>query len=80
MLFMGEEFAARTPFLYFCDFGPELADAVPQGRREEFGRFAAFADEAARERIPDPNAEHLRRQQAATGTSASCPRMPSGWR
>jgi maltooligosyltrehalose trehalohydrolase len=55
MLFMGEEYAARTPFLYFCDFGPELAAAVAAGRREEFGRFAAFANEAARLRIPDPN-------------------------
>ena len=57
MLFMGEEFAASTPFLYFCDFGPELAEAVSRGRREEFGRFKAFEDEAARARIPDPNAE-----------------------
>ena len=57
MLFMGEEYAASTPFLYFCDFGPELAAAVSQGRRAEFGRFAAFADEAARARIPDPNDE-----------------------
>jgi maltooligosyltrehalose trehalohydrolase len=57
MLFMGEEFAARTPFLYFCDFGPELAAAVAAGRRAEFGRFAAFADEAARARIPDPNGD-----------------------
>jgi maltooligosyltrehalose trehalohydrolase len=56
MLFMGEEFAASAPFLYFCDFGPELAAAVSTGRREEFKRFAAFQDEAARARIPDPNA------------------------
>ncbi|MES2532529.1 MAG: malto-oligosyltrehalose trehalohydrolase [Pseudomonadota bacterium] len=56
MLFMGEEYAASTPFLYFCDFGPELAAAVSNGRRAEFGKFAAFADEAARARIPDPNA------------------------
>ncbi|MEJ7929147.1 malto-oligosyltrehalose trehalohydrolase [Ramlibacter sp. AN1015] len=56
MLFMGEEYAASTPFQYFCDFGPELAEAVSRGRREEFGRFAAFRDEAARSRIPDPNA------------------------
>ncbi|WP_205960629.1 malto-oligosyltrehalose trehalohydrolase [Ramlibacter rhizophilus] len=56
MLFMGEEYAASTPFQYFCDFGPELAEAVSRGRREEFGRFAAFSDEAARARIPDPNA------------------------
>ncbi|BEP42562.1 malto-oligosyltrehalose trehalohydrolase [Variovorax sp. V15] len=57
MFFMGDEFAASTPFLYFCDFGPELASAVAEGRRSEFGGFAAFADEAARARIPDPNAE-----------------------
>lgn len=56
MLFMGEEFAASTPFLYFCDFGPELAEAVSNGRRNEFARFAAFADPSARARIPDPNA------------------------
>ena len=57
MLFMGDEFAASTPFQYFCDFGPDLASAVSEGRRAEFGGFAAFADEAARARIPDPNAE-----------------------
>lgn len=56
MLFMGEEFAASTSFQYFCDFGPELAEAVARGRRAEFGRFAAFAGEAAQARIPDPNA------------------------
>ena len=56
MLFMGEEFAAAQPFLFFCDFGPELAHAVTEGRRREFSRFARFTDPAARERIPDPNA------------------------
>jgi maltooligosyltrehalose trehalohydrolase len=56
MLFMGEEWAASTPFLFFCDFGPDLARAVSEGRRREFGRFAAFEDEAARARIPDPGA------------------------
>ena len=28
-----------------------------EGRRKEFAKFAAFTDPAARERIPDPNAE-----------------------
>jgi maltooligosyltrehalose trehalohydrolase len=55
LLFMGEEFLASTPFLYFCDFGPDLAAAVTRGRREEFGRFARFADAAVRATIPDPN-------------------------
>ena len=57
MLFMGEEFAASTPFLFFCDFGPVLADAVTRGRREEFARFDRFADPSARHAIPDPNGE-----------------------
>jgi maltooligosyltrehalose trehalohydrolase len=57
MLFMGEEYAASTPFLYFCDFGPDLAKAVSEGRRNEFARFLAFADPEARARIPDPNDE-----------------------
>jgi maltooligosyltrehalose trehalohydrolase len=55
LLFMGEEYAATTPFLYFCDFGPELAAAVTQGRRSEFARFERFADPGTQARIPDPN-------------------------
>jgi len=51
---MGEEWSARQPFQFFCDFHGELADAVRQGRREEFRRFPEFADPAKRERIPDP--------------------------
>ncbi|WP_418159882.1 malto-oligosyltrehalose trehalohydrolase [Benzoatithermus flavus] len=56
LLFMGEEWGTRQPFAFFCDFGPELAEAVRQGRREEFAKFSAFTSEAARERIPDPTA------------------------
>jgi maltooligosyltrehalose trehalohydrolase len=56
LLFMGEESASRTPFLFFTDHGPELADAVREGRRNEFARFPAFTDPATREHIPDPNA------------------------
>lgn len=56
LLFMGEEFASAQPFLFFCDFGPELARLVTEGRRREFSRFARFADPAVRESIPDPNA------------------------
>jgi maltooligosyltrehalose trehalohydrolase len=54
LLFMGEEFGAETPFLFFCDFEKDLAAAVTAGRRNEFARFARFNDPAGRERIPDP--------------------------
>ena len=56
MLFMGEEWGAKEPFLYFCDFHDQLADAVREGRRREFAAFARFAAPEAREAIPDPNA------------------------
>ncbi|MDY1006902.1 malto-oligosyltrehalose trehalohydrolase [Sphingomonas sp. CFBP9019] len=56
LLFMGDETGSETPFLFFTDFHDELADAVRDGRRREFAKFAAFADESARAAIPDPNA------------------------
>lgn len=56
LLWMGQEWAATTPFQYFTDHPPELGRLVTEGRRKEFGRFSAFADPAARERIPDPQA------------------------
>jgi 1,4-alpha-glucan branching enzyme/maltooligosyltrehalose trehalohydrolase len=55
LLFMGEEFAAQTPFPFFCDFGADLRDAVSEGRRREFSRFERFADPAAQAEIPDPS-------------------------
>ncbi len=56
MLFMGEEFAAEQPFLFFCDFGKELAHSVTESRRHEFSHFEPFTDAAERELISDPNA------------------------
>jgi maltooligosyltrehalose trehalohydrolase len=56
LLFMGEEFGARSPFLFFTDHHDELADLVREGRRKEFAHFPAFADQRRRAKIPDPNA------------------------
>lgn len=53
MLFQGEEWAASSPFLYFCDHDdPDTNQAVRQGRQKE---FAAFGWDP--ETIPDPQAE-----------------------
>jgi maltooligosyltrehalose trehalohydrolase/glycogen operon protein len=52
MLFMGEEWASRTPFLFFTDFPDEdLREAVREGRRKEFEAFSGFHGEE----LPDPN-------------------------
>jgi maltooligosyltrehalose trehalohydrolase len=56
LLFMGQEWAASSPFLYFTDHHDELGRLVTEGRRREFASFAAFANADARERIPDPQA------------------------
>ena len=53
MLFMGEEFAASTPFLYFADHeDPEMAHMVSEGRKKEFAAFG-FADSP----LSDPEVE-----------------------
>ena len=57
LLFMGDEVAAQEPFLFFTSHQGELAEAVRQGRRDEFAAFGAFADTSERQRIPDPNAQ-----------------------
>ena len=49
LLFMGEEWASQRPFAFFCDFEPDLAEAVREGRRREFAHFPEFHDEAARD-------------------------------
>ncbi len=56
MLFMGEEWASTTPFLFFTDHNQELAKLIREGRRNEFKHFSAFQDESKRAQIPDPNA------------------------
>ena len=55
LVFMGEECGAQTPFYYFTSHPPALAEAVRQGRRQEFASVAAFGDEARAQEIPDPN-------------------------
>lgn len=57
LLFMGEEWGASAPFLFFCDFEAALARRVTAGRRREFASLAEFADPVARLRIPDPASE-----------------------
>jgi len=54
MLFMGEEWGARTPWQFFSYFpDPQLREAVRKGRTAEFAEHGWDADTV----VPDPNAE-----------------------
>ena len=56
MVFMGEEWAASTPWQYFTDFrDPEMGRAVSEGRRAEFAEHG-WVDGA----VPDPQDESTR--------------------
>jgi maltooligosyltrehalose trehalohydrolase len=39
LLFMGQEWAAPEPFLFFSDLGPDFGRLVSEGRRRAFARF-----------------------------------------
>lgn len=52
LLFQGQEWATKTPFLYFTDHNPELGKLVSEGRKEEFKDFPAFQGD-----VPDPQDE-----------------------
>ena len=49
MLWMGEEYGARTPWQFFSDHEGELGEAVRQGRRAEFATHGWDTDD-----VPDP--------------------------
>ncbi|BEU98172.1 malto-oligosyltrehalose trehalohydrolase [Acidovorax sp. DW039] len=52
LVFMGDEFGATTPFLYFAGWEGELREAVRAGRQREFGLVAADGQS-----LPDPCSE-----------------------
>jgi maltooligosyltrehalose trehalohydrolase len=76
LLFMGQEWAASSPFQYFTDLEPGLGALVTEGRRQEFADFPEFSNGEARERIPDPQAagtftnSRLRWSEQVTGEHA----------
>ena len=54
LLFMGQEWAAATPFQFFTDHHEELGRNVTEGRRAEFRAFEAFRSSG--QEVPDPQA------------------------
>lgn len=56
LLFMGEEYGEEHPFYFFTDFTGDLAEAVRNGRNEEFHDNGAFAEVLTKDIVPNPNA------------------------
>jgi len=54
LLFMGQEFAASSPFLFFADHEPGLAALVRRGRADFLAQFESIADPAMRALLADP--------------------------
>jgi len=54
LLFMGQEFAASSPFLFFADHEPVLAALVRRGRADFLAQFESIADPAMRALLADP--------------------------
>jgi maltooligosyltrehalose trehalohydrolase len=68
LLFMGEEYGAQQPFLFFTSHGdPDLIRAVREGRRAEFAAFA-WQGEA-----PDPHDEATFTQSRPAPAMAQAP-------
>jgi maltooligosyltrehalose trehalohydrolase len=62
MLVQGQELAASTPCRYVADDGPDLAEAVRDGRREFLSQFPNLASSEMAARLADPgDAETFRR-------------------
>ena len=55
MLFQGQEFGAKTPFLYFADHKGDLAAAVQRGRAEFVSQFPSLASPEAQASLPLPD-------------------------
>ena len=54
MLFMGQEFAASSPFTFFADQSGDLAIAIREGRKKFLRQFSHYATPAAQRCLPDP--------------------------
>jgi maltooligosyltrehalose trehalohydrolase len=54
MLFQGQEFAASSPFLFFADHKPKLADRIRQGRADFLKQWRSLQFSDIEKWLPDP--------------------------
>lgn len=54
LIFMGEEWRSSSPFIFFSDMGPDLADSIRASRQKEFEESPDAKDPD--KQVPDPMA------------------------
>ena len=75
MIFMGEEWAASTPWQFFTGFAERrMPAAVRAGRRAEFGAHGWGAEE-----MPDPQDPATRDAACSTGPRSTSTGTPGCW-
>ncbi|HEY3900043.1 MAG TPA: malto-oligosyltrehalose trehalohydrolase [Chthoniobacter sp.] len=81
LLFMGQEWGASTPFLYFTDHHPELGRLVIEGRRRDLEKYGIFHKQLAAHDLPSPQAREtfesskLRWEEAERDGHGGCLRL-----
>jgi maltooligosyltrehalose trehalohydrolase len=81
LLFMGQEWGASTPFLYFTDHNAELGRLIDDGRRRDISRFPIFEEALTLRDLPSPQAPEtfeqskLRWEEAGREGHGACLRL-----
>ncbi|MEP6672624.1 MAG: malto-oligosyltrehalose trehalohydrolase [Chthoniobacter sp.] len=81
LIFMGQEWGASTPFLYFTDHHDELGHLVAEGRRRDLRKFPIFERELAERDFPSPQAREtfeqskLQWEEAGQAGHGACLRL-----
>jgi maltooligosyltrehalose trehalohydrolase len=81
LLFMGQEWGASTPFLYFTDHHEELGRLVVEGRQKDLSKFPIFARELKERSFPSPQTREtlersrLRWEEADEDGHSGCLRL-----
>ena len=70
MLFQGQEFAASSPFLYFGDQDPDVAEQIHRGRRKFLAQFPSLATPEMQARLPAPGRRETFERRSSTRPSA----------
>jgi len=59
LIFQGQEFASASPFHYFSDAPPEVADKMLRSRRKSLEQFPSLATAEMQAQVPSPKSREI---------------------